>query len=336
MVLYQLGTGFYVSQALYVAAKLGIADHLAAGPQTAEALARATGTHAPSLRRVLHLLTSAGVFAEDAEGRFSSTAIGACMRDGPGSFRSAVLLFAGPGQWASWGDLGTTVRTGEPALSRVSGCDPFEYFAQRPEEAAIFDQAMSAFTAMTAVAVAEAYDFSALRSLADVGGGNGTLLAGLLRARPHLRGAVLDLPRLGDAARRTLSEAGLGDRCEFVGGDFFESVPGGHDAYLLKHVIHDWDDERARRILTNVRRAMKRDAKALIVEGIYPARIDTSPASRGAVANDCNMLVATGGRQRTEEEFRALLAAAGLRLTRIVPTRAMTCVIEAAPVQERG
>lgn len=331
MALYQLATAHYLSQALYVAAELGIADLLAAGPASHETLAEATGTHAPSLRRVLRLLGSAGILVEEGDGRFALSPVGAFLRSGPGSFRAAVRLFAGPAVWASWGDLLATVRTGEPALPRVFGTGSFEYFADHPEEAAIFDEAMGAFTEMTSVAVAAAYDFSAMRTIIDVGGGEGALLAGILHQNPALHGTVFDLPRLAEGARRRIAAAGLAARYEFAGGDFFESVPAGFDAYVLKHVIHDWDDAHATRILRNVRAATTPAAKLLVVEGVYPPRIDGSPASRGAAANDVNMLVCTGGRQRSEAEFRGLYEAAGFRLTRIVPTLAMACVVEGVP-----
>jgi hypothetical protein len=328
VVLYQIASAHYLSQALYVAAQLGIADLLADGPQSYETLAAKTGTHAPSLRRVLRLLASAGVFAEGADGRFELTPVGSFLRSGPGSFRATARLFGGPMVWRAWGDLLNTVRTGEPAFARVFGTDSFGYFADHPDEAAVFDEAMSTFTAMISAAVAAAYDFSSMRSVIDVGGGEGALLTGILRAHPNLRGAVFDLPRLADGARRQIATVGLTDRYEFVGGDFFEAVPAGFDAYLLKHVIHDWDDGHAVRILETCGRAMGSEAKLLIVEGVYPPRVDGSPESRGAAANDVNMLVCTGGRQRSAVEFRDLYAAAGFRLTRIVPTMAMSCVIE--------
>ena len=328
MVLYQLASGHYLSQALYVAAELGIADLLADGPQMPETLAAQTDTHAASLRRVLRLLVTAGVFAENADGRFALTPVGSFLRSGPGSFRAAARLFGGPRVWQAWGDLLNTVRTGEPAFARLFGTDSFGYFEAHPEEAAVFDEAMSGFTSMVSVAVAAAYDFSSMRAVIDLGGGVGTLLTGILHANPHLRATVLDLPRLAEGARRQIVAAGLADRYQFVGGDIFEAVPAGFDAYLLKHVIHDWDDARAVRILATCRRAMRPEAKLLIVEGVYPPRVDASPESRGAAANDVNMLVCTGGRQRSEMEFRDLYAAAGFRLTRIVPTMAMSSVIE--------
>ncbi len=331
MVLYHLATAHYLSQAVYVAAKLGIADHLGDDAQSHEALAKATGTHAPSLRRVLRLLAAAGVLAEREDGRFELTTVGSFLKSGPGSFRAAAQLFGGPMVWQSWGDLLNTVRTGETALHRVFKTDSFAYFNDHPEEAAVFDEAMGSFTAMTSIAVAAAYDFSSMRKVIDLGGGQGALLAGILRAYPELRGAVFDLPRLAEGARREIAAAGLADRCEFVGGDFFEAVPAGADAYVLKHVIHDWDDAKATRILRTCRAAMGPEAKLLIVEGVYPPRIDGSLESEGAARNDVNMMVCTGGRQRSEAEFRELYEAAGLRLTRIVATMGMVCVIEGAP-----
>ena len=190
---------------------------------------------------------------------------------------------------------------------------------------------MGAFTAMVAMAVAATYDFTPFRTVVDVGGGGGALLTGILGQNPALRGTVFDLPRVADGARRRIAAAGLGDRCEFVAGDFFQAVPAGGDAYILKHVIHDWDDRRARGILENCRRAMGSHGKLLIVEGVYPPRIDQSAPGRGAAANDVNMMVCTGGRQRSEAEFRQLFEDAGFTLTRIVPTPAMSSIIEGVP-----
>jgi len=326
-----MATGHYVSQAIYVASRLGIADRLGTGPRSHDELAQATGTHASSLRRVLRLLASAGVLNETEDGRFELTPIGACLQSGPGSFRAVAQLFAGPAVWSSWGSLLHTVRSGETAWHHVLGPDSFEYFAEHPEEGAIFDEAMGAFTAMVAIAVAAAYDFTPFRTIMDVGGGDGALLAGILGANPALHAFVFDLPRVADRARKRIAAAGLSDRCEFVAGDFFQAVPGGSDAYILKHVIHDWGDRRAVSILENCRRAMGPPGKLLIVEGVYPPRIDQSVASRGAAANDVNMMVCTGGRQRSEAEFRQLFDAAGFTLTRIVPTLAMSSVIEGVP-----
>jgi orsellinic acid C2-O-methyltransferase len=329
-VLYRLAIGHYVSRALALAAKLGIADLLAARPRDAGDLAAATETQAGALRRVLRLLVSVGVLAEDEGGRFGLTPLGDCLRaDAPGSARAAVLLFAGDRVQDAWKELEYCVRTGEPAFRKRGVTDPFAEMAARPEDAANFDTAMAEFTRLTAVAVAAAYDFSSLRTIVDVGGGNGALLIGILSSHLHLEGIVFEQPHVAERAAREIERNGLADRCRVVGGDFFAAVPEGGDAYLLKHVIHDWDDDHAITILRNCHRAMGPNGRLLVVEGVYPERIDESFASRGAAANDVNMLVSTGGRQRSEAEFRELYEQAGFTLERIVPT-AMASVIEGA------
>jgi hypothetical protein len=327
-VLFRMITGYYVSQAIYVAARLGIADLIGDSARAIEDLANQTKTHAASLRRVLRLLASSGLFAEDHEGRFSLTPIGAYLRSNvPGSMHAAALLFGGITQ-RTWGHLLQSVETGEPAFRLVFGKDPFAYFAEHPDEGANFDTAMAAFTTQIATAVAAAYDFTRFRQIVDIGGGSGALLAGILRAHPTLKAILFDLPHVVERAIPQLSALGLADRCDVVGGDLFQEVPYGADAYLLKHVIHDWDDEGAIAILRTCRRAMHPDAKLLIIEGVYPARIDQSEESRGAASNDVNMLVCTGGRQRSEAEFRRLYDAAGLRLTQIMPTAMPVQIIE--------
>jgi len=331
-VLYHLATGHYVSRALDVAARLGIADLLKDGPRTADELAAATDTHAPSLRRVLRLLVSRGVFSEAESGAFALTSLGECLREGvPGGVRAMVRLFTGARTQDAWANLEYCVRTGEPAFRKRGIVDHFAEMARDPEGTAVFDAAMADFTKIAAIAVAACYDFSALRTLVDVGGGNGALLLGVLDAHPHLHGVVFDQEHAAARARTHIADRGLAARCQALGGDFFAAVPSGGDAYLLKHVIHDWDDERATTILRNCRRAMAATGTVLIVEGIYPPRVDESLASRGAAANDVNMLVNTGGRQRSEEEFRSLFAAAGFALTRIVPTPINVSVIEGIP-----
>ena len=332
MLLYQMAIGHYLSRALHVIAKLGVADLLSAGARGVEELAKATETHPPSLRRVMRLLASVGVFEEKEDGGFALTALGECLRaDVPGSSRAMVLLFAGIGIQDSWKDLEWCVRTGEPAYRKRGAADAFAEMAKDPAQAANFDAAMADFTKMTAVAVAAAYDFTPLGTIVDVGGGNGALLLGILKAYAHLQGVVADRPDVVERAKKEIAASGLGARCRAVAIDFFREVPGGADAYVLKHVIHDWDDERARTILANCRRVVPPNGRLLLVEGVYPPRIDGSPESRGAAANDVNMLVSTGGRQRSEAEFRSLYSAAGFRLTRIVPTPARASVIEGVP-----
>src|SRR5277367_858304 len=330
VVLYQIGIGHYFSRALYLAASLGIADLLRDGPRTHQELAQATETDPHSLRRVMRLLASVGVFEEQPDGKFALTPVGQHLRsDVAVSMRQSVMLFAGPAVFDAWKDLEYCVRTGEPAFRKNSpDLDAFAAFARDPEAAARFDAAMAA---IAAAAVAAAYDFSGFRSVVDVGGGNGAILIGILNANPQLRGIVFDQPPTAERAKEKIAAAGISTRCEAVGGDFFKEVPAGADAYLLKHVIHDWNDEKATAILRCCHRAMGRGAKLLIVEGVYPPRIDGSMESRGAAANDVNMLVATGGRQRSEAEFQSLLAGAGFKLHRIVPTQARVSVIEGVP-----
>jgi hypothetical protein len=331
VVLYQMAVGHYVSRALHLAAKLGIADQLAGGPRDAADLGGATDTHAPSLRRVLRLLASVGVLDEQADGRFALTPLGEALRsDVPFSSRASVMLFAGVGIQDSWKELEYCVRTGQPAFRKHSP-DGDAFSQMDAEQTRVFDEAMATFAPATAAAIAAAYDFSGIETLVDVGGGNGALLIGILGAHPHLRGVVFDRPEPAERARKKVHEAGLGSRCEVVAGDFFAAVPGGADAYLLKHVIHDWPDEQATAILRNCRAAMTPGARLLIAEGVYPPRIDRSLESRGAAANDVNMLVVAGGRQRSEAEFRSLYESAGFALTRIVDTKARLSLIEGLP-----
>lgn len=328
IVLYQMAIGHYVSRALDLAARLGIADLLGAGPRLPSELAAKTETDAAALGRVLRLLASVGVFTEGPDGSFALTPLGQLLRsDVPGSARASVLLFAGPRIQDAWKELDYCVRTGQPAFRKHSpDADPFS--GMSPEETKNFDAAMATFAPPTAAAMAAAYDFSQFGTVMDVGGGNGAILIGLLGANQALRGIVFDRAGAAERAREKLAEAGLSARCQVAAGDFFREVPAGADAYLLKHVIHDWDDERATVILRNCHRAMKPGAKLLIAEGVYPPHIDQSLESRGAAANDVNMLVVTGGRQRSEAEFRSLYQAAGFELTAIVPTLARLCVIE--------
>jgi SAM-dependent methyltransferase len=329
--IFQMVTGYYLSQALYVAAKLRLADLLADGPGNYSDLAKSTSTHPDSLNRVMRLLASAGVLTELENGYFALTPIGECLRSGEGwATRSATLMWGGMMQQV-WTELLYSVQTGKPATDRVFGTDAWSYLAQHPEEAAIFDESQAEFAKQAATIVAAAYDFSHIHTLVDVGGGNGALLIGILKANPTLHGVVFDLPRTVEAAKKQAEAAGLVGRCKVIGGDFFESVPAGADAYLLKHVIHDFEENHAVAILKNCRRAMAPQGRLLIVEGVYPTRIDQSWESRAAAANDVNLLVCLGGRQRSEIEFRAIFDAAGYRLARIVPTMLPFCLIEGQP-----
>lgn len=320
--------GYQMSQALYVAATLGVADLLANGPRDVEELAEHTGTHAPTLYRLLRLLASLGVFAEDDAGRFGLTPLAECLRsDVPGSQRAWAIMVCGPTFWSSWGELQHSVRTGETAFPKVHGMSNWDYRAQHPEEGAVFDAAMTANTALESAAVAGGYDFSGIGVLADIGGGQGLLLATILAANGSMRGILFDQPQVVAGASELLTRAGVADRCDIVGGDFFESVPSGADAYLLKSVIHDWDDEQAVAILRTCRSALADGAKLLLVERIIRPGNTPDPAK----FIDLLMLVMNGGRERTTDDFGRLLAAAGFRLSGVVPTGGALSVIEGAP-----
>ena len=330
----QMAIGHYVSRALFLAAKLGLADLLKDGPRKAVELAAASGTHAASLERVMRLLASVGVFAEQAGNVFALTALGEPLRsDHPESLRDLVMLFAGPGVQDSWKEIEYCVRTGNPVFrSAAPDADIYDLAAQDPAATESFDRAMATFASQTAAAVASAIDFSSFEKVVDVGGGSGSFLIGILKANPGLSGMIFDQPHTAERAGRQIAAAGLADRCQVVGGSFFKYVPGGADACILKDVLIDWDDEQAISILKNCRAALPSHGQIMIVEEVYPARIDQSPESRRAAATDVLMLVCTGGRQRTETEFRNLLAESGFRLTGIVPTAARACVIQAEQV----
>ena len=330
MQLMQMASGFFVSQSISVAARLGIADRLAEGTQTAEDLAQATGTHAPSLYRLLRALQGVGVFAEAAPGRWSNTPTSAALRSGvPGSMRAVAIMLGDPEHYRAWGSLDHSIRTGAPAFDHVFGSQVFEYFGQHPEAAAVFDEAMTSFSELSPVA--DAYDFSEIGTLMDVAGGHGGLLASILRPNPDLRGVLFDLPPVIERARERgiLAAEGLAERTELVAGSFFEEIPARADACLLQHIIHDWDNEHCVKILENCRRALNPGGKILVVEAVVLPGTEL-PAANFA---DLNMLVmTTGGRERTEAEFRELFELAGLRLTQIIPTQSpMTNVIEAVP-----
>ena len=329
--LLQLVSGYRAAQAVYVAAKLGIADLLRDGAKGSDALAAATRTHAPTLRRLLRTLASLGVFEEDDRGDFRLAPMGTCLRrDVPESLRAAVLVLMSQEGQRAWAALQHSVATGEPAFDHVFGMPVFDFYAAHPEaeRAHAHDEGMAALTALVVDAVLGAYDFSAFQTLVDVGGGNGAFLAAILRANPALRGMLFDLPHVVAGASGVLADAGVASRCTIAAGSFFESVPEGGDAYILKRIIHDWDDERAVAILTACRRAMKRGGRLLIVDEVLPRRAAASDAT-SAFLLDLEMLVGTsGGRERTEEEFRTLLTDTGFAFARVVPVVRCLGVVE--------
>lgn len=326
----QIMTGFRVSRATYVAAKLGIADLLKDGPKSSEELAQLTDTHAPSLYRVMRALASGGVFGQDEQGRFILTPVAATLRsDVPNSLRALAITHLGEERYQAWGDLMHNVRTGETAFDHVFGMGLWKYYAQHPEQAKIFDEAMANLIAANNAAVLASYPFSTIDKLVDVGGGNGSFMISLLHANPAMKGVLFDLPHVAEHARKRIADAGLAERCEVIGGDIFASVPQGGTVYILSQIIHDWDDDRTIAILKSCYRAMKDKSKLLLVEIILPAHVEQSVA---LLMLDVHMMATTGGRERTEAEYRALLDAAGFRVTKVVPTQSRMSVVECVPV----
>ena len=325
--LQQLIQGFQVTQCIYVAAKLGIADLLKDGPRSSEELAQATGTQAPSLYRVLRLLTSVDLLTEGETHSFALTPLGTYLQTGiPGSMRDTVLFYCDTPFWQVWGDLLHSTETGKTGYQHVFGLSLFDYSMQHPRHGALFNNMMTEWTASVAPTVAAAYDFSATQTLVDVGGGHGQMLASILQDHPTLHGVLFDLPHVVKGASSLLETAGVASRCEIRGGDAFTSVPDGYDAYLLSRVIHDWDDERAIALLTRCHQAMQPQGKVLLVERVI---VTGSTPQVLVLESDLQMLVAAGGKERTDAEYGALLSAAGFELTRLIPVLPPFYMIEA-------
>jgi hypothetical protein len=322
----QMIWGLHISRAVYVVAALGIADMLAGGPMTAGRLAEATQAHEMSLYRVLRLLASLGVLTEDENRTFGLTLLGERLRtDVPASMRSWAMLTDSIGGVQSFGPIIESVRTGKPGLSIAYGMSGFEFLAAHPQQAVGFHAAMSERTAGFAPSLAAEYDFSLARMVADIGGGKGTLLAAILQKHGHLRGLLFERPEVAPEAAAVLAAAGVADRCEVIAGDFFSGVPEGADMYVLANVLHDWDDARSVHILTSCRAAMSAGGRVLIVERLIPH----DPADAVPVLlSDINMLVLTGGMERTNAEYGGLLTQAGLVPGRVLPVAAPYGVIE--------
>jgi hypothetical protein len=304
------------AKVLYAAAEMRIPDLLAASGQTAEELARQTRAHPPSLRRLLRALTALDVLIQTGPDTFALSETGRALRtDSPDSVHALVLTRCSPEFGRSWDDLASSVRTGEPGWNRVIGKPTYEYFEQHPEWSTRFSTAMAQNTRGVAPAVTAAHDFARFGSVIDVGGGDGTLLAGILGAGERLRGVLFDLPSALADAPRVLGDAGVADRCTVVPGDFFVQVPPGGDVYVMKQILHNWDDEAATAILRNCRAVMAPQSRLLIVERVLPEQV--TRRDRESVLLDLQMLAVTGGQERTEPEFRTLLAEAGFSLTAI-------------------
>jgi hypothetical protein len=330
--LLHLITGYWVSAAIGVAAELGLADLLADGPRASTDLATMTGSHPVALSRLLRTLASVGFFTEGAPGCFALTEMGALLRqEHPASLYGFTRYACGDREWRLFGALRHSVATGQPAQHHVFGSSSPAYWAQHPEERAIFDAAMRSTTAQVMEAVVRTYDFSPFHTVVDVGGGHGALLTAILSATPGLRGILFDLPEVAEGAKPHLAAAGVLDRCEVVGGDMFTAVPGGGDAYVFSRVIHDWDDERAAAALASCRRAMRPTGTLLLVEEVIPP----GDAPAYGKLSDLNMLVGPGGQERTETEYHALYTAAGFELTKVIPTPSRMSIIVGVPREAR-
>ncbi|HVZ74411.1 MAG TPA: methyltransferase [Polyangia bacterium] len=328
-VLSQMINGYWVTGSIHAAAKLGVAAAIGDAPRAIGEIAGAVGADTDSLYRLLRALAGLGIFVEGPGRTFAHTPLSLALRPGvPGSMHG-LALGTGLLHLRAWPEITHAVKTGETAFRKVFGAEIFEYLATDAEASQAFDEAMAGYTAATSAAVVAAYDFSPFQKIVDIGGGNGALLAAILEKTPRASGVTFDLPQPSQRAKEALGARGLAGRCEVVAGDFFEGVPSGGDAYALKMIVHDWDDARSIAILKNVRKAIRPDGRVLIMESVV------DPAS-GAGAPpkllDINMLVMTGGRERTADEFAALYRASGFELARIVPANPMLSVIEGRPV----
>ncbi|HEY3757450.1 MAG TPA: methyltransferase [Opitutaceae bacterium] len=324
--IFALATSKRASKAVFVAASLRLADHLASGPKSVAQLARITGTHAPSLHRLFRALASLGVFAEVAPRKFGLTAAAELLRERSETLRGAIMMNNDHFHEQAWDELLYSVRTGRPGFDRAHGRPLFAHLARDRRASAVFNRAMTDGALIPLSAVLDAYDFSGIKKLADIGGGHGVLMASILERYPKMQGLVYDQPSVVRGARRWLKLRGLASRCRALGGDFFKSVPEA-DGIIMSRIIHDWDDERSRRILRNCRRALSAGGRLIVVEATIP------PGNAPALSKllDLEMLVMTGGRERTTDEFARLFKRSGFRLRRVIPAYAGVAVIEGIP-----
>ena len=323
----RLVTTMWIPQAVYAAAELGVADALAGGPKTSARLARELGVHPGALHRLLRGLAGVGVVEDRAEG-FTLTSLGACLcAESPTSMHAWIRVWGGY-SWARYAHFVECVRTGKTARELRGEGDTFDAMESGNPLTDTFDRSMVELTRLLAPGLLEVYDFSSAGRVLDVGGGWGEMLAAVLTAHPDARGAVFDLPRCADGARRWLASRGVAARSTFIAGDFFRAVPSGFDTYVLKHCIHDWDDARSVVILRTIAAAMHPGATLLLVELLAPEQVGGAE-DLAVVGTDLNMMLMTGGRERTETEHRRLLDEAGLTLSRVVPAGGPMAVLEA-------
>jgi len=314
--------GKWISKPIYVVAELGIADILDGGPKSIDELAQLSQAHARSLYRVMRGLASVGIFSEIEEKHFELTPMADCLKTG--AMRSIALMFNSDWNDKAWTHLIDSVRTGDTAFEKAHDMPIFDWLEKNPQAAELLNEANAIKAVNSHRAIVDVYDFSGIHTLTDIGGGHGALMAEILVANPFMKGAVADLPAVVRKAEKLIRARGLEDRCEAVACDFFKEIPAMSDAYLMSHILHDWTDEQCKIILRNCRKAMKPGSKLLIVEMVIP------PGNGPSVAKllDLEMLVITGGCERTETEFKELLESSGFRLSRIIPTEESVCVIE--------
>jgi len=321
----QMITAYWSSQAIYAAARFGIADLLKDGPKTADQLAAATSTNADALYRLLRALASIGIFAEGEKRQFSMTALAEPLQsDVPGSKR-ALALMSGDEQFKSWSEIVYSIQTGKTGFEKVFGERIFDYLGKHQDKARIFDAAMVGIHGRESAAILDAYDFSGANVVADIGGGNGSQLAAILERYKSAKGILFDLPHVIERARQRMVGDSVLERCELIGGSFFDSIPAGADVYLLRHIIHDWDEEKCLTILRNCHRAMEAGKKLLVVESVIPP----GNGPFGGKFLDLVMLLIPGGQERTEEEYRALFEKTGFSLARVISTGTEVSIIEA-------
>lgn len=327
-VLFQMIYGKWITQALGSVVELGIPDQLTKGARPCSQIAREAGVSEDSLYRLLRALASLGLFAETGNRRFRLTTMGRLLRsDHPESLAGFARFTAHSSTWRPWGHLTYSVKTGLPAFDHVFSQPIFQYFAQNPEASTIFDNAMTSISTVEARATAEAYDFKGVGTLMDVAGGHGVLLATIMRRQKKMRGILFDLPHVAAGAAATFAHAGIGGRVRIETGDFFKELPADADAIILKHILHDWDDDSATRILQTCHRALGAEGKVLIVDPVVPPG---NTPHYGKLL-DLEMLVLTPrGRERTKAEYAKLLRGAGFELSRVIPTRTPLSIVEAA------
>lgn len=329
VMIFQMIKSYWISQLIYAVAKLGIADLLKNSPLSCDKLASLTGTHTRSLYRVMRALASVGIFAQNQQGDFTLTPLASCLiSDVPDSVRAAAIML-GEEHYQAWGKILHSISTGTSSFEYLYDTELFQYYEQNPESGKIFSEAMTSVSAIDNIAVTKAYNFSKIQNLVDVGGGQGSLIATILKSNPNLKGILFDQPSVIEGAKIFLENQGLSSRCDVVGGNFFESVPTGGDAYILRHILHDWDDERALVILKHCHKAMVENALLLLVEMVIP------PGNEPSVGKllDINMLIMChAGCERTEAEYQTLLEQAGFQLKKIFTTERYINIIEAVRI----